>query len=64
MKALVLDGDFDPRPDYPVSETEKQTKIARRGSNAWRNTRLEVKEIPDPEVGPEDVLIRIHACGV
>ena len=26
MKALVLDGDFDPRPDYPVSETEKQTR--------------------------------------
>ena len=32
MKALVLEGDFDPRPDYPVSETEKQTKIARRVS--------------------------------
>jgi NADPH:quinone reductase-like Zn-dependent oxidoreductase len=64
MKALVLDGDFDPRPDYIASETEKQTRIARRGANVWRNTRLEVKQIPDPEVGPEDVLIRIRACGV
>ena len=64
MKALVLDGDFDPRPDYPVSEAEIKTRIARRGANVWRNTRLEVKEIPDPEVGPEDVLIRIRACGV
>ncbi|HEX9115179.1 MAG TPA: scyllo-inosose 3-dehydrogenase [Anaerolineae bacterium] len=64
MKALVLDGEFDPRPDYPVSERERQTGIARRGSNVWRHTRLEVKEIPDPEVGPEDVLIHIGACGV
>ena len=64
MKALVLDGDFDPRPDYPVSETEKQTKIARRGSNVWRHTRIQVVQVPDPEVGPEDVLIRIRACGV
>ena len=64
MKALVLEGDFDPRPDYLVSETEKQTQIARRGSSVWRNTRIQVKDIPDPEVGPEDVLIRIRACGV
>ena len=64
MKALVLDGDFDPRPDYAVSETERQTRIARRGSSVWRNTRLEVKEVPDPEVGAGEVLIRIHACGV
>jgi hypothetical protein len=64
MKALVLDGDFDPRPDYSVSETEIKTRIARRGANVWRRTRLEVKQIPDPEIGPEDVLIRIRACGV
>jgi hypothetical protein len=64
MKALVLDGDFDPRPDYPVSETEIKTHIARRGSNVWRNTRIQVVQVPDPEVGPEDVLIRIRACGV
>ena len=64
MKALVLDGDFDPRPDYAVSETEKETRIARRGSNVWRNTRIQVVQVPDPEVGPEDVLIRIRACGV
>ncbi len=64
MKALVLDGDFDPRPDYPVTETEKTTRVARKGSSVWRNTRLEVKQVPDPQVGREDVLIRIHACGV
>jgi hypothetical protein len=64
MKALVLDGDFDPRPDYPVSETEIKTRIARRGSNVWRNTRIQVVQVPDPEVGPEEVLIRIRACGV
>jgi hypothetical protein len=64
MKALVLDGQFDPRPDYPVSEMERKNRIARKGSNVWRHTTLEVKEIPDPEVGPEDVLIRIRACGV
>jgi hypothetical protein len=64
MKALVLDGDFDPRPDYPVTDTECQTHIVRQGSNVWRNTRIQVVQVPDPEVGSEDVLIQIRACGV
>lgn len=64
MRALVLDGEFDPRPDYPVSEMERKNHIARKGSNVWRHTTLEVKDIPEPEVGPEDVLIRVRACGV
>ena len=64
MKALVLDGEFDPRPDYAVTETERRTRIVRRGSNVWRHTLLEVKTVPDPEVGDEDVLIDIGRCGV
>jgi hypothetical protein len=64
VKALVLDGDFEPCPDYVVSQWERETRTARQGCNVWRNTRLEVREIPDPEVGPEDVLIRVRACGV
>ncbi len=50
MRALVLDGQFDPRPDYPVSEMERKNRIARRGISVWRLTTLEVKDIPEPEV--------------
>jgi len=64
MKALVLDGEFDPRPGYAVSDMERRSRIARRGSDVWRHTRLEVKSVADPEVGPEDVLIDIGRCGV
>jgi threonine dehydrogenase-like Zn-dependent dehydrogenase len=64
VKALVLDGDFEPRPGYPVTEWERETRTACQGSNVWRNTRLEVRDIPTPEVGPEDVLIQVAACGV
>ncbi len=64
MRGLVLDGDFDPRPDYPVTDEERRTRIARKGANVWRNTRIQVQQVPDPEVGPEDVLIQIRACGI
>src|SRR5881409_1201449 len=26
--------------------------------------RLEVTEIPSPEIGPDDVLVRVRACGI
>src|SRR5512142_507538 len=64
MQALVLDAQWDPRPDYPVSEWEKQTGKAITGSSVWRHPTLEVKSVPDPKPGPDDVLLKIKACGV
>ena len=64
MKGLVLDAKWDPRPDYKVSEWEKETRKAIAGSNVWRYPKLEVRDWPDPEVGPHDVLLEVQACGV
>jgi threonine dehydrogenase-like Zn-dependent dehydrogenase len=48
MKALVLDGDFDPRPDYAVSETEIKTRIARRGADVVYNPQELTKQGSSP----------------
>jgi threonine dehydrogenase-like Zn-dependent dehydrogenase len=64
MKGLVLDAKWDPRPDYKVSDWEKETGKAISGSNVWRYPKLEVREWPDPELGPHDVLLEVQACGV
>lgn len=64
MKALVLDAKWDPRPDYQVSEWEKRTGKAITGSSVWRHPKLEVRNVPDPKPGPDDVLLKIKACGV
>ncbi len=64
MKGLVLDAKWDPRPDYKVSDWEKETGKAISGSNVWRYPKLEVREWPDPQVGPHDVLLEVQACGV
>ncbi len=64
MKGLVLDAKWDPRPNYQVSDWEKQTGKAISGSNVWRYPKLEVREWPDPQVGPHDVLLEVQACGV
>ena len=64
MKALVLDAKWEPRPDYVVSEWEKKTGKAITGSSIWRHPKLEVRTVPDPKPDPDDVLLRVKACGV
>jgi len=64
MKALVLDAKWRPRAEYPLSEWEKETGKAIAGNSVWRDPKLEVREWPDPKLGPQDVLIEVKACGV
>ncbi len=64
MKGLVLDAQWDPRPDYPVSEWEKRTGKAITGNSVWRRPTLEVSDWPDPTPGPQDVVLEVMACGV
>ncbi len=64
MRGLVLDAKWDPKPDYKVSDWEKETGKAITGNSIWRHPTLEVREWPDPSPGPQDVLIEVQACGV
>jgi threonine dehydrogenase-like Zn-dependent dehydrogenase len=64
MKGLVLQAEWDPRPDYRVSESERSTRKAVTGSSVWRRPRVAVETVPDPTPGPTDVLLRPRACGV
>jgi threonine dehydrogenase-like Zn-dependent dehydrogenase len=64
MKGLVLSAEWDPKADYAVSEWEKKTGKVITGNAVWRHPKLEVKEVPQPEISPDQVLLRIRACGV
>ena len=64
MKALVLSAKWDPKPNYVLTDFEKATGKAVTGSAVWRNPNLTVKEVAKPKIAPDQVLIRIQACGV
>ncbi len=64
MRGLTLEAKWDPRPDYHLTDWEKQTGKAITGSSVWRNPKLEVKQVNDPKSGPYDVLLLVKACGV
>jgi threonine dehydrogenase-like Zn-dependent dehydrogenase len=64
MKGLVLTAEWDPRPDYRLTEWEKTTRKAITGSSVWRRPRVSLETLPDPVPGPKDVVIRPRACGI
>lgn len=64
MKGLVLDAVWEPKADYNVSDWEKETGKAITGNSIWRNPKLEVREKPDPELKPDQILLEVQACGV
>ena len=64
MKGLVLDAKWDPKPDYVVSDWEKETGKAITGNSIWHHPKLEVREWPDPRPGPKEVVLEVQACGV
>lgn len=64
MKGLVLTAEWDPRPDYPVTEFERASGKAVTGSSVWRRPRLSLESLAEPRLSPHDVLIRPRACGV
>ncbi len=64
MNALVLRGDWDPRPDYTVSAAERESGKATCASAVWRNPRIQLEERPVPAIADDEVLLRVRACGV
>ncbi|MER2224745.1 MAG: alcohol dehydrogenase catalytic domain-containing protein, partial [Rhodococcus sp. (in: high G+C Gram-positive bacteria)] len=65
MRALVLDGEWSPRPGYRVTAEEEEGRWAREARQVWREPRWKLTEVADPGLrGPQDVLIRVRAAGI
>jgi len=64
MKALVVDGQWQPRKDYPVSQSETARRRAIIGSQVWRHPQFRIDERPRPRIAHDEVLIRVKACGI
>ena len=66
MKGLRLEADWDPRPGAAamLDQADVAVGLARRGNQVWRNPRITLADLPDPTPGPDDVVIRVRACGI
>lgn len=64
VKALTLTADWSPRPDYKLSDQERDTHKVKTGSQVWKNPRINVGESPDPTPKDDEVIIQVGAVGI
>ncbi|MCD8141564.1 MAG: alcohol dehydrogenase catalytic domain-containing protein [Planctomycetaceae bacterium] len=64
MQAFVVDAEWAPKAGYTLTERERRDKRAFRSDMVYRNLKTGLKQAPIPAIGPDDVLIRVGACGV
>ncbi|UCD37050.1 MAG: alcohol dehydrogenase catalytic domain-containing protein [Fidelibacterota bacterium] len=64
MRAVCLNADWDPKPDFKLGTKDIEGKLTYLGSKVWRNPRIEIVEKDMPVPGPEEVLIEVKACGI
>ncbi len=64
MKTVCLSAEWDPRPEFKLGSRDVEGKLTYLGSKVWRNPRIEIVEKQNPTPGPEEVLIKVQACGI
>jgi threonine dehydrogenase-like Zn-dependent dehydrogenase len=64
VRALEVQAEWAPRPDYRPTLAEERTQVARNGNMVWRNPRFVVRDLPEPEIRSDEVLVRVRVCGI
>ncbi|MEZ4632529.1 MAG: alcohol dehydrogenase catalytic domain-containing protein [Deinococcales bacterium] len=64
MQALQLLADWQPKANYPLNSHEQTSRKVQSGSAVWKNPRLNLSKLPDPELTPDEVLIQVAAVGI
>ena len=67
MRALVLRARWEPRDpgaDLEVPRADGARRVARRGSQVWREPTIRLETLPDPAPGADEVVIGVRAVGI
>jgi scyllo-inosose 3-dehydrogenase len=64
MRAVTLNADWVPKPDFKLGSKDVDGKLTYLGSKVWKNPRIEIVEKDIPKPGPNEVLIEVKACGI
>lgn len=64
MKALTLNAEWAPKPEYNMSDRERETRKIKNGFMVWKHPSLDLGEVPDPTPAPDEVILEIAAVGI
>jgi scyllo-inosose 3-dehydrogenase len=61
---MQVQAEWAPREGYRLSRVEEARRLAFNGSMVWRNPDFAVRGVPEPDVGADEVVIGVRACGI
>jgi scyllo-inosose 3-dehydrogenase len=64
MQAMLVEAEWAPRGEVAPEPGAAERRLARNGNLVWRRPRFRVTDLPEPPVAPDEVLIRVRACGI
>lgn len=64
MKALTLHAEWAPKPEYKMSERERETRKIKNGFMVWKHPKLTVGQVEDPTPADDEVILEIAAVGI
>ncbi len=64
MKAVKLFLDWHLREGTQPGLRDIKGKRSQEGSKFWKNPRVQLAQVPLPEIGPTEVLIKVKACAI
>jgi threonine dehydrogenase-like Zn-dependent dehydrogenase len=64
MQGVTLVADWDPKPEFKLGSKDIEGRQTYLGSLVYRNPRIEIREYDIPTPGPDEVLLKVKACGI
>ena len=64
MKVVELSASWEPKPEFKLGSKDIDKKLTYLGSQVWRNPVTKVVEKENPQIRPNEVLIKVKRCGI
>lgn len=64
MKAFTVEAEWAPQQGYDITDQETALQRAECGSQVWRHPKFAIKDIAVPDIGCDDLLVRVKRCGI
>ena len=64
MKTVMLSANWQPQQGFKLGLKDVEGKLTYLGSQVWKDPQIKIADKEIPSIGPEDVLIKVKACGI
>ena len=64
MKTITLTAAWKPQQNFKLGVKDVEGKLTYLGSQVWKDPQLTITDKAVPSIGPEEVLIKVKACGI